>query len=85
MDIMYINNDPVLQVVFSATQFIYAKYLNNLRTLNVWKKFVEFWPEVYTGMLNRVRVDRGLCFGDNFMSLAIFSHIDIGINGIEAH
>lgn len=85
MDIMYIGSDPVLHIVDSATRFSAARFLPDVTTMTVWSKFVECWISIYTGMPNRIRVDRGTCFGDNFFSIARRANIDIGRSGVEAH
>lgn len=85
MDIMYLEHKPVLHVVDAATRFSAARFLSDVSTTSVWAAFVECWASVYVGLPNRIRVDRGSCFGDNFYTIAIGANIDVARSGIEAH
>lgn len=85
MDIMYIGHKPVLHVVDAATRFSAAPVLSDVNTTSVWAAFVECWASVYVGLPNRIRADRGSCFGDNFYTIAKGANIDVARSVIEAH
>lgn len=43
------------------------------------------WESIYTGLPNRIRVDRGSCFGDEFFTAAVDAKIDVARFVIEDH
>ena len=85
MDIMYIENNPVLHFVDAATNFSAARYPADVSTKTVWATFADCWALLYTGMPNRIRVDRGSCFGDQFFAIAKSVNVEVGRSGVEAH
>lgn len=78
MDIMYIDDEaPALHVVDGATSFSPSKSLLYVTKVNVSSTFVKFWSSIYTGILNRIRVDRGSRFEDALFSVFKMLHISL--------
>lgn len=67
LDVMYIDTNPILNVVDEARKFSADKFLPGLRTKQVWDTFVECWCLIYTGVPNRILGDQGT-FLVNFLS-----------------
>lgn len=83
--IMYISQKAILHIVDAATKFSATRLLANLITVFVWAAFEERWGSIYTGLLNRVCLDRGSCFEDDFYTVVSDARIDIGRLGTEVH
>ena len=85
IDVMYIENRPVLHNVDSATHFSASRFLPDMSVKTVCSTIVECWASIYTGLPNRIRVDAGSNFGESFISLAKASSVDVDPSGIETH
>ena len=68
IDVVYIDNRPVLHLVDSATHFIAARFLADMTVKTVWCTIFECWASIYTGLPNRIRVDAGSNFGESFVN-----------------
>ena len=62
VDIMFINNKPILHVVDEVTHFQEATWLRNSTSAEVWKSFLRCWSMVYIGPPDYLRVDQGTNF-----------------------
>ena len=60
IDVMYIENRPVLHIVDSATHFSAACFLPDMSVKIVWSTIVECWASIYTRLPNRIRVEQDL-------------------------
>ena len=62
MDLMYLDNLPILHIVDVATGFSNAAHLSGSSVEDVWGTFVLIWATVYPGYPNKLRVDSGSVF-----------------------
>lgn len=85
MDILYIGRAPVLHVSDSVANFSTARFSPNFDTAAVWATFFECRPSVYTGLPNRIRVDRSFYFSCMFLSVAIGANSDVCRSDLETH
>lgn len=87
MDIMYIEQSPVIHKVDEATRFSAARFLHNVYTMAIWDSILRCWATNYSGTPNRILVDQGsaLIKSELFVSLATRSHVDVQSTGTEAH
>lgn len=85
MDVMYIGHAPTAHVADAATKFGAAHFLPDINTTTVWAAFVERWASVYTGLPNRIRIDRGSWIEENVYAVAKHGHFDVARSSIEAH
>lgn len=85
MDVMHIRVKPVLHFVDAAANFSAARFLPDVSTAAIWATFVKSLASAYTGIPNRIHVDRGTCFGDSILAVAKGASIDIRKSGIETH
>ena len=78
VDIMYINNKPILHVVDEATHFSSAQWLRKVSSSEVWKALLRCWCNVYLGPPDHLRIDQGSQFtSDEFKSLSESAGISI--------
>lgn len=85
MDIVYINNYPILHIVDEGTRYSAAVRLLNQSTSHIWTMIIRCWAGIYTGMPNRIIVDQGTCFGPSFVRLAEMSGVKVEHTGTESH
>ena len=70
MDIIYLDDGPVLHIVDEGTHFSAARFLPEVSTKAIWKTFLQRWVTVYTGLPHKILVDQGSSFGHLFGSIA---------------
>ena len=81
VDIMYINNKPVIHVVDEATHYQAALFLRRVNAEETWKAILKCWIRVYLGPPDHLRVDQG----SNFVSKHFRDSADAeGITLLEA-
>lgn len=85
IDLMYIEGKPILHIVDEGTKFNAAQFIENKETSTVWNALVKCWTTVYTGMPNRILVDRGTEFGNLFINLAEDHNVTVEKTGTESH
>ena len=85
IDIMYLDSDPVLHIVDESTHFSAARFLPTVSTTAIWSTLLECWALVYTGLPNRILVDQGSSFGDQFKAFGRILQVDVTSTGVEAH
>lgn len=85
LDLMYIEGKPVLHIIDESTKFSAARFIPNKKVDTIWKTLIKCWVSIYTGMPNRMLVDRGSEFGNLFINLAAENNIKVDKTGIEAH
>ena len=86
VDVMYINNSPVLHVVDEATRFQAGRWLQNISTKATWDALRLCWIDTYLGPLDYITHDAG----KNFVSKEFKQYataIGVTVKGvpIEAH
>lgn len=82
---MYLDSDHVLHIVDDSTHFSTARFLDNFTTGTIWSTLLECWEIIYTGMSNRILVDQGFAFGNQFKAFGRLSRIDVASTGVKAH
>lgn len=85
IDIMYLDEDPVLHIVDEGAYFSAANFLPNISTKTLWKTILDSWVTIYTGMPHRILVDQGSGFGEAFAQLCLKGGVEVQRNGIEAY
>jgi hypothetical protein len=76
MDLMFINGKAVLHVIDSATRFNAATFIDlhseshGQGSDGIWDAFIDIWCSIYTGYLDRFRVDSGSAFHEREMENA---------------
>ena len=91
IDIMYIDNKPVLHAVDEATRFTAACWLPDLTAKTVWDTFRMMWIDTYVGPPDFIMTDAGKNFtskefsqlagnvGTNVKTVPVEAHWSIGI------
>lgn len=81
VDIMYINEKPVIHVVDEATNYQAAMFLKRVTAEETWKAILRCWMRVYLGPPDHLRVDQG----SQFVSKEFRDSVDAeGITLMEA-
>ncbi|RAL61913.1 hypothetical protein DID88_002402 [Monilinia fructigena] len=60
VDVLYINNDPILHIVDEATRFQAARWLSNVSAKHTWDKLRECWIDTYIGPPEYITHDAGI-------------------------
>jgi hypothetical protein len=91
VDIMYINNQPLLHIVDEGTRFQNGKWLRNISARHTWEKLQECWINTYLGPPDLIVHDAGKNFvskefkqharamGTTCKSVPVEAHNSIGI------
>lgn len=86
VDVLYLNNKPVLHVVDSATSFNGARFLKSLSAKDTWETLRILWIDTYQGPSDIVRHDAGTNFAAaEFKSEARIMGITCKQIPVEAH
>lgn len=86
IDLMKLNNKPVLHVVDIQTHFSAAAFLPDESLESVWLTFLKCWASVYTGFPDVIKADQGSVFTTpRFGQIASSAGINIDLSGIESH
>lgn len=85
MDIMHIEDKPVLQLFDKATQFSAAQFLKNASTNAIWEFIIQCWSSVCMGLLDTFIVDSGSQFRKTYANIAAVSLVKAQRTGVEAH
>lgn len=85
LDVMYIDDTPVLHVIYEATWFSAAKFLHGMSKKHIRNASVECWPLVYTGIPNRIFVDQEFLFWKSFIAYERLCNVEVSQTGIEFH
>lgn len=88
MDLQWIDGEPILHVINTATKFSAATFLETygLSTEGVWTAFMECWCSLYTGFPNRLRTDAGSIFtSPRWKEITDSAGVTMRISGVEAH
>ena len=81
VDIMYIDENPILQLVDEATHFAAATFLKNVSSKETWKASMKCWCLVYMGPPDYLRIDQGSNFVSKEFRASASAH---GIEILEA-
>ena len=82
---MYINGRAIVHIADEGTHFSAAPLLPDVSKKTIWKTIYDFWAPVYTGLPNRLLVEKGSAYGPLFLSIGEISNIDVQRTKIEAH
>lgn len=82
---MYIHQEAVLHIVDAAKKFSAARFSAITCTASGWAGSEECLAEIYTGLPDKICVDRESWFGDDFYAISNRAMINIGRSGMEAH
>ncbi|EED20844.1 hypothetical protein TSTA_080770 [Talaromyces stipitatus ATCC 10500] len=79
VDVMYLDSEPVLHVVDSATSFQAAKFLKSLSTKDTWEAIHITWIDTYLGPPDVILHDAGTNFAANKFK------VEAMMMGIQCH
>jgi hypothetical protein len=86
MDLLWLDSEPALHVVGTATKFGSAVFLEGQNVEQVWSAFLECWALVYTGYPKKTHTDAGTVFtSDTWKHLHDSNGIILQVSGIESH
>ena len=86
VDIMYIDNSPILHIVDEATRFQAAKWLSNISAKHTWDILRLCWIDVYIGPPDYIIHDAGKNFiSREFRQYAASMAITTKSVPVEAH
>ncbi|KHJ30810.1 hypothetical protein EV44_g3573 [Erysiphe necator] len=70
VDIMFIDNSPILHIIDEATRYQAAQWLSNMTSEHVWDTLCYAWINTYLGPPDYIITDAGKNFlGKNFLKL----------------
>lgn len=58
IDLMWLENKPLLHVVWTHTHFGNETWVQSKSARDIWLAFLECWSTVYVGYPNKIRSDR---------------------------
>ncbi|KAK1912598.1 hypothetical protein P3342_004534 [Pyrenophora teres f. teres] len=86
VDIMYINQKPVLHAVDEATAFQAARFLRDMKASTTWDTLRAMWIDMYVGPPDTIATDAGTNFAsEEFVNNANAMMIDVHEVPVEAH
>jgi hypothetical protein len=86
IDVLYLSNRPVLQVVDEATAFQAARFLRDMSARNAWDTLRLCWIDVYLGPPDQIVHDAGTNFASTeFRQHARSMAVDVKEVPVEAH
>ncbi|KAK1914231.1 hypothetical protein P3342_007477 [Pyrenophora teres f. teres] len=86
VDIMYINQKPVLHAVDEATAFQAARFLRDMKASTTWDTLRAMWINMYVGPPDTIATDAGTNFAsEEFVNNANAMIIDVYEVPVEAH
>lgn len=85
VDLMYINGNNIIHIFDEKTKFSNAEFFPDISTRNVWKIILKFWCKIYTGLPNRIIVDKGSQFGKLFVDIYKLSNVQVDETGVESN
>lgn len=62
IDLILVNNKPVLHAVDTATKYQNSVVLKIKSTTDIWKDFLDCWKSVYIGLSEIITLDRESSF-----------------------
>jgi hypothetical protein len=86
IDVMYIENRPVLHIVDRGTRFSAARFLAKVDTETVWTTFVRAWSSLYIGFPHSMLTDQGSVFmSRTWRGMCAVADISLRHTGVESH
>ncbi|KAF1350556.1 hypothetical protein EJ07DRAFT_169093 [Lizonia empirigonia] len=86
VDVMYINQRPVLHAVDEATAFQAARFLTNMKASTTWDTLRAMWIDMYVGPPDVIATDAGKNFAsEEFVNNAKTMAIEVDEVPVEAH
>jgi hypothetical protein len=86
MDLLWLDGEPALHVVDTATRFGAAVFLEGQDVEHVWAAFLSCWALVYTGYPKKSRTDAGTIFTSaDWKHLHESNGIILQTSGVESH
>ncbi|EFQ90452.1 hypothetical protein PTT_12962, partial [Pyrenophora teres f. teres 0-1] len=86
VDIMYINQKPVLYAVDEATAFQAARFLRDMKASITWDTLRAMWIDMYVGPPDTIATDAGTNFAsEEFVNNANAMMIDVHEVPVEAY
>lgn len=86
VDVMYINQKPVLHAVDEATAFQAARFLPNMQANTTWDTLRAMWIDMYVGPPDVIATDAGKNFiSEEFVNSAKSMAIEVTEVPVEAH
>jgi hypothetical protein len=86
MDLVWLDGEPALHIVETATRFVAAQSLEGQDVEHIWGAFLSCWALAYTGYPRRTQTDAGTVFtSDEWKDIHESNGIVLQISGIEPH
>jgi hypothetical protein len=86
VDVMYIDQKPVLHAVNKATSFQAARFLTDVKATTTWDTLRAMWIDMYVGPPDLIATDAGKNFvGKEFVDNAASLSIEVKEVPVEAH
>lgn len=62
MDVMWLDNNPVLQIVDSETEFKNSLYIKDESATKLWNDLINLWFSASSGFPETIQLCRETCF-----------------------
>jgi hypothetical protein len=86
VDVMYINQKPVLHAIDEATAFQAARFMPNIQANTTWDLLRTMWIDMYVGPPDIIKTDAGKNFvAEEFVNNAKSLAIEVEEVPVEAH
>lgn len=86
LDLMWIEENPILHVMDTHTHFQSAYVLRSKRAEDIWFAFVEFWAALYVGYAQVIHLGQEASFQSSVFNYhAAANCIELQFSGIESH
>jgi hypothetical protein len=86
MDLLWLDGEPALHVIDTATRFGAAIFLEVQDVEQLWASFLECWALVNTGYPKKTRMDAATIFAsDTWRHLHDSNGIILLVSGVESH
>lgn len=86
IDIVWINDYPVLHVIDDHTGFRNAVFLRSKSAEDIWSPFMACWASTYVGLPNVTRSDQeSVVSSKKFWELSTADRIQLKFTGVSAH
>ena len=85
MDLVYIDDQPALQLVDEATRFSVPAFIRPWTTESVWETILNLWANAYTSIPSKVVFDEGSQFRDAFVEICELRDVEWKKSGVQQH
>ncbi len=72
---MYLDGKPVLNIVDEGNGFSAARFVSDVSTKTIWRNFLEYWADIYTGLPHKILVYQANYFGTVFATIGALSRV----------